>query len=240
MKASKFVGLFALALLAVAATACTQRASTVPLNTPTAINFPQAVAATPGMSMIEQLATQTELAKTSQPLAGTPGTPVAPIIINGTPQTFVTNVPSSASPVGATPLPSLTPDPALPVVPPAAVTPYPTVAVVRPASYTLGIGEFPYCIARRFNINPDELLTLNGLSDGQILQPGLVLKIPQSGSFPANRALKPHPVSYTVLSGDTLTSIACKFGDVDPVNIAAVNGLSASATLTAGQTLQIP
>lgn len=241
MKARKFVSLFALALLAVAATACTQRASTAPLSTPTAINFPQAVAATPGMGMIEQLATQTELAKTSQPLAGTPGTALTPIVINGTPQAVVTLDPANAGPVGVTPLPSLTPDSNIvPVNPPAAVTPFPTVAVVRPATYTLSAGEFPYCIARRFNINPDELLTLNGLNDGQILQPGLTLKIPQTGTFPANRALKSHPTSYTVFSGDTFASIACKFGDVDPVNIAAVNGLSATANLSAGQVLQIP
>ncbi|GAB4480418.1 MAG: hypothetical protein OHK0031_01550 [Anaerolineales bacterium] len=239
MKARKFVSFFALALLA-AATACTQRASTAPLSTPTSINFPQAVAATPGMSMIEQLATQTELAKTSLPLAGTPNTTPLALTINGTPQPVATTDPASALPVGATPLPSVTPDALQVNVPPSAVTPLPTVPVARPATYTLSAGEFPYCIARRFNVNPDDLLSLNGLNDGQILQPGLTLKIPQTGTFPANRALKAHPVSYTVLAGDTLASIACKFGDVDPINIAAVNGLSASAALTAGQTLQIP
>jgi len=191
------------------------------------------------MGMIEQLATQTELAKLGGlPLVGqgTPGTPGTPSAIAITPLPFTTPLDG-----GATALPSLTPDAGAPAVqPPAAVTPFPTVPVSRPASYTLSVGEFPYCIARRFNLNPAELLRMNGLSDGQILQPGLVLTIPQTGVFPADRALRAHPTQYTVLSGDTLSGIACKFGDVDPINIAAVNGLGASATLTAGQFLQIP
>ncbi|NCT20937.1 LysM peptidoglycan-binding domain-containing protein [bacterium] len=238
MKSSKLVRLFVLVFLAISASACTQRASTAPVITPTTL-FPQASAATPGMGMIEQLATQTELAKLGGLPSvgqGTPGTPGTPPAIAITPLPFTTPLDG-----GATALPSLTPDAGAPAVqPPAAVTPFPTVPVSRPASYTLSVGEFPYCIARRFNINPDELLTLNGLSDGQILQPGLTLRIPQTGIFPADRALKPHPTTYTVYSGDTLSGIACKFGDVDPVNIATVNGLSATTTLTVGQVLQIP
>lgn len=237
MKITKLAFIALSLALSALGVACNVQASKAPAATPTNL-FPQPVAGTPGMGVVEQFATQTELAKTAAPLAGvSSGTPAA-IQINGTPQAPVILDPALAG--GATSLPSLTPDPAL-AQPPAAVTPFPTVAVSRPSTYTLSFGEFPYCIARRFNLSPDELLSLNGLADGQILQPGLVLKIPQAGSsFPANRALKAHPTTYTVLSGDTLASIACKFGDVDPVNIAAVNGLNANASLTPGQSLQIP
>lgn len=111
----------------------------------------------------------------------------------------------------------------------------------RPATYTLQAGEFVYCIARRFNVNPDETLALNGLSDGQTIYPGLVLKIPQTGSFPGDRMLQNHPTTYTVASSsETLYSIACKFGDVDPSSIASANGLSTGAALSAGQQLSIP
>jgi LysM repeat protein len=116
----------------------------------------------------------------------------------------------------------------------------PTATPGLPTSYTLHQGEFPYCIARRYNVNPDELLSLNGLADGSLYQPGLVLKIPQSGSFPGQRWLISHPGSYTVTATDTIYSIACKYGDVLPEQIAATNGLVAPYTLTAGQVLSIP
>lgn len=119
----------------------------------------------------------------------------------------------------------------------------PLVEIARPASYTLQKGEFPYCIARRFNVAISELMTLNGLSAAQSrsLQPGLVLQIPQTGApFPGTRALRPHPDIYTVVSGDNIYSIACKYGSVAPENIANQNGLVPPYMLTPGQTLNIP
>jgi LysM repeat protein len=121
--------------------------------------------------------------------------------------------------------------------------PLPTSAPVgsRPASYTLQKGEFPYCIARRFDVDPGALLSLNGLSNGDIYYPNLTLKIPQSGNFPGTRALRNHPVTYTVSGSDqTLYGIACIFGDVDPSAIAQANNISPGAALTSGQQLSIP
>jgi LysM repeat protein len=125
-------------------------------------------------------------------------------------------------------------------------TPTPTVIIVptatpgRPTSYTLQAGEFPYCLARRFNVNPADLLALNGLTSGQVLQPNAVLKIPQTGSFPGSRALHNHPTTYKVAVNDSIYKIACYFGDLDPTAIAAANGLSLSAALTTGRVLNIP
>jgi hypothetical protein len=34
--------------------------------------------------------------------------------------------------------------------------------------------------------------------------------------------------------------VACRYGDVDPMGIAAANGLSSPYTLTPGTTIQIP
>jgi LysM repeat protein len=110
----------------------------------------------------------------------------------------------------------------------------------RPSTYTLQEGEFVFCLARRFDVDPDQILTLNGLSDGQLVYPGTVLKIPQSGSFPGQRALLNHPTTYTASSGESLYSVACKFGDVAPDSIATANGISVGATLTGGQQLSIP
>jgi len=101
----------------------------------------------------------------------------------------------------------------------------------RPATYVLHAGEFPYCIARRFNVDPSDLLNLNGLSSGEVLQPGMTLSIPATGSFPGDRALQAHPTQYTVAVNDTFYTIACAFGDVDPNTIAAANGLAVTARL---------
>lgn len=109
-----------------------------------------------------------------------------------------------------------------------------------PANYTLQPGEFPFCIARRFDVNPYDLLSLNGLSDTSLVQPGTTLRIPQSGSWVGDRSLINHPASYTVRTGDTIYSIACAYGDVSPDMIVLQNNLSAPYTLTTGQTLVIP
>jgi hypothetical protein len=103
-------------------------------------------------------------------------------------------------------------------------------------------GEFLYCLARRFNVDPDEMLQINGLNDFATIYAGIVLKIPQSGKpFPGERTLRPHPVKYTVTSSDeTIYSVACVYPDVFPENIALVNALPIDSTLSAGQVLQIP
>lgn len=119
---------------------------------------------------------------------------------------------------------------------------YPTPTPGRPSTYTLQKGEFAFCIARRFNVDPSDMLSLNGLtmSTAGNLYPGYVLKIPTSGSWPGDRALKAHPTTYTVQSGDTIYTIACGFGDADPNTIYAANGMAAGTALTVGQVLQIP
>ena len=110
-----------------------------------------------------------------------------------------------------------------------------------PASYTLAAGEFPFCIARRFNVDIGELLSINGLTSSSNVSPGQVLKIPQTGNpFVGERALKPHPDYYKILSGDTVNTIACSYGDVSPDMIALQNGLTSYTGLPDGEVLVIP
>jgi hypothetical protein len=207
--------------------ACNRSASSAPIATPTkGVQGPQNVgggATEDPMAMVKLFATQTAMAAGGQPSVATP--------ISGTPVPGTTPGASAT----ATSLIPPTGGPTTPVV----VTPVPT--TVRPASYTLQAGEHPFCIARRFNIDPVELLTLNGLTDGQLFQPGMVLKIPQAGNmFPGPRALKTHPTTYIILVNDTIYKIGCYFGDVDPLAIAAVNHLVSPYTLNVGQSLSIP
>ena len=207
--------------------ACDRSASVSPIATPTPngeIPFP---VATQSQIMKDILAaTQTAAA-----LKGTMTTGQLPGLATSTPA-FTYNTPT---PQGATT--STTLDIATAV--PTAIS-YPTPTPGRPAQYTIQPGEFPYCIARRFNVSIGDLLNLNGLGNNSQVSVGFVLNIPQSGSWSGTRALKSHPTTYTVNSGDTIGSIACGFGDADPNTILAANGLKAGGTLTPGQVLQIP
>lgn len=117
----------------------------------------------------------------------------------------------------------------------------PTATPGKPQNYTLHTGEFPFCIARRFDVDPNQLLIINGMTVNSMYYAGMTLRIPQSGSFPGARALRKHPATYTVTSGDTMYSVACLFGDVDPEMIAYANGYkSADAKLKPGEEINIP
>ena len=225
-----------LVLIAVIASACNQPYSTAPAVTNTPIN-PTSLFTTPGtpditMSDIAIFGTQTAVAQTGTPFA----VPTQTLSVGVTPQD-----------TSATATPQVSTNPAFTSTATLAVNAtyggtLPTSAPVgsRPASYTLQKGEFPYCIARRFDVDPGQLLNLNGLSNGDIYYPNLTLKIPQSGSFPGTRALRNHPGTFTASSTDTVYGVACIFGDVDPSAIAQANNISVSAALTSGQQLSIP
>ena len=123
-------------------------------------------------------------------------------------------------------------------------TPEPTIViavptVTRPAKYTLKDGEFLYCIARRFDLNVADLISLNNL--GNTVSPGTTIQIPQDSSWPdGSRALLSHPTTHTVSAGETIYSIACTYGDVSPEAIIAVNQLEEPYELSPGQVLNIP
>ena len=83
---------------------------------------------------------------------------------------------------------------------------------------------------------------LNGLYYyGQLFYPGLVLIMPQTGHpFNGIRALNAHAPAYTVSHPhETVRSVACYFGDLDPQTIADINHLDINARLYIGQVLQL-
>ena len=120
-------------------------------------------------------------------------------------------------------------------------TAVPTTKVSVPSTYVLQKGEFPYCIARRFNIDINALLNANGLGQNQLFQAGMKITIPKNApKFAGKRQLLSHPDTYIVQSGDTFYTIACKYGDVYPESIAEVNGLNIKKALDVGTKLKIP
>lgn len=231
------------------ASACTQTYSQAPLATATLISTGLFVSPFPSgqdpLQVVADLGTQTAVAKTAA--AGGTTTPGTSVAITGTPATAAAasstaTLAGTGATAGATTVTGSTVVPATKSPTPQATTVIATSVVSVPASYTLQAGEFPYCIARRFNLNPDQLLSANGITDGSILYPGKVLTIPLgAGPFPGDRALHDHPDTYTVPSSDTtIYGVACYYGDALPQDIAAANGLTLSSALTAGKKLTIP
>jgi len=187
--------IFMIATMAISA--CTQSLSNAPAATPTVIPtglFVSPIASVENpMAMIEEFAKQTAAAQTSAAGGAAPTTPEA-IVVSGTPGTPQADVPTATPTVNVS-----TPTNASG----SAVTSVPSTSVpvgVRPTTYELQKGEFPYCIARRYDVDPDQLLSLSGLtaSEAYNLSAGTKLTIPQTGSFPGSRALQAHPASYTV------------------------------------------
>jgi LysM repeat protein len=167
---------------------------------------------------IDQINTQTAMAELMQTAVLASDTPVPAV--------------TATSGVGEAPAPQ-------PTNTRAPISIEPTAGI--PTSYSLQKGEWPFCIARRFDVNQYELLNINGLTLNSRPQVGFNLKIPQTGNdFAGDRSLKNHPADYTVKAGDTIYTIACNFGDVSPDMIGLANGLSEPYNVSAGQTLRIP
>jgi LysM repeat protein len=215
-------------LIVITLSACVRPASTPPeesAGASTTAEFPVPGTADDVMSQLESLATQTAIAMQG----GTPQVqPTAMVATQVAPTAAVTDV-TQPTAIPASPEPTQQQ-----VV-------VPTATPGLPASWTLQTGEFPYCIARRYNVNPNEMLELSGLSAGGTYTAGTVLKIPKTGNtFPGPRSLRKHPDTYSVKSGDTIYSIACIYGDADPNAMIFANSLQSPYNLKAGQEISIP
>lgn len=237
MKSKHWILFLSAALLLLGLAACTRsmNPSAASVTEPTATLGGDAQPTTGGvMDQLNQFVTQTALAAQGATgetaLVPTVEQPISTAITLETTQATVAQPTTAPS---ATPLPTQEPSPTPRTVP--------TVTPGLPGSYTLRTGEHVYCISRRFDVNPEEVLQLNGIPAGTILRAGTELRIPQSGNpFPGNRSLKSHPTTYMVKSGDTIYSIACEFGDLEPWAIAYANNLSEPHELSAGRELYIP
>lgn len=217
--------------------ACNQPYSQAPAVTNTPINqenlFATPAGSNPtGLSPAEVFATQT--AQLADPnLLLTPTATSGSAASSTATQTPFVSLPSN---------PTVTPTATLAL--PSGPTSSPIPAGSRPSTYTLQSQEFPFCIARRYNLDPDSLLAQNGLNSGTVFYAGVVLNLSNvSSPFPEERALRPHPTTYTVTGNadTTVYGVACKFGDLEPSAIVSANsGISLSSTLSVGQTLNIP
>jgi LysM repeat protein len=125
----------------------------------------------------------------------------------------------------------------------------------RPKTYTIKRGDTISAIAARYGLSTASVLALNKLKSTSIIYPGQVIKLsgssisitPVSQVDPIDPPSTP-PVStpapvidnrYTIRSGDTVTSIAARFG-VSVDAILSANGLNRTSIIYAGRTLVIP
>lgn len=242
-----FVLILAL-LLVVGLASCTRslttNGGTPPTSTPAPVSEGGGTPAAPGaptsdvMAQLEMFGTQTAMATMGIP-AGQPGGQTTPAPAGGVTPLAPGETAQAVPTLAEAPAESPTPAPPTATAAPAVVVPTATPGL--PSTYTLENGEYIYCIARRFNINPSALLSASGLGANTTVYAGMTLNIPKNAApFPGERSLRAHPTTYTVSGNESINSIACQFGDVDPNAIAFANSLSAPYKISSGQTLQIP
>ena len=96
-------------------------------------------------------------------------------------------------------------------------------------TYVVQAGDTLSGIAARFGTTVANLVSLNNISDPNLIYVGQVLKIPSSGN--SSR-------TYTVQAGDTLSYIAAKFGTT-VANLVTLNNISDPNLIYVGQVLYV-
>ncbi len=208
---------FILIVLVLAVAGCTRSASKAPNMTPEVIDQVSTLLPVDQQIYNATMTAQAIIEEFNMPtqiVQNEQGTPVA-----------ITQMSPTAIP---TPTPTSAPTPTLQ-------------ALTRPQSWAVQGGETVYCLSRRFDVDPGDMLSINNLYAGSMLNIGDVLLIPQTGSWPGgDRQILEHPDTWTVTAGETVYEIACAYGDVWPEHIIQANGLTEPYDLSGIETLQIP
>jgi LysM repeat protein len=102
-------------------------------------------------------------------------------------------------------------------------------------AYVVQRGDTLFSIAMRHGVTTSALMQANNLGGSKIIYAGQRLIIPRGGSGAAQPAATR---SYTVRPGDTLSSIARRFGTTVAV-LAHVNGLANPSAIRPGQVLRL-
>ncbi len=118
----------------------------------------------------------------------------------------------------------------------------PAPAPAAPTTHTVARGESASVIAAKNKIRLDDFLRWNGLSKSDVLKVGQVCVVaaPESGTKSAAESSHAAPATrtHTVASGESPWTIAQKY-NMDLGDLLAMNGLSKTAVLQAGQTLKV-
>ena len=151
--------------------------------------------------------------------------------------------PSTPAPEASPSAPS-TPAPTPPPAAPAAPAPVST--------YTVASGDSLSGIASRFGTTSRNLMTINGITNANLIRVGQVIKLsgdaapaapapsapaPSAPAAPAPTATAA-PTTYTVVARDTLSGIASRFGTTSR-NLMSLNGITNANRIRVGQVLTI-
>jgi LysM repeat protein len=172
-----------------------------------------------------ELPTPTLVAAVSTPLPTASG-PTATVVL--TPQAPPTSITIPAGPTAV--VASASPSP----FPFATATPNPT-ATPGQFEYSVQWGDTLFSLAQRFNTTVEAIVAANGLQDADYIKTAQVLIIPSSQAQPAPGTGN----EYTVQAGDTLFSLARRYGTtVEAIQLA--NGIVNPWYINVGQKLIIP
>lgn len=103
------------------------------------------------------------------------------------------------------------------------------------ASYTIKFGDTLSAISSRSGVNVDNLVKWNGIKNKNVISVGqkLVLKAPTAAGISSNSK------TYTVKSGDNLSTIAAKNGTTVAV-LQNLNGIKNANLINVGQVIKLP
>ena len=119
-----------------------------------------------------------------------------------------------------------------------------TPTLVAPASYRVAEGDTISSIAGRYGLSTASVLALNGLGWSSLIFPGQELKLGSAARTTEVQAEVEAPAAtpsgrYTIVAGDTIGSIAQRYG-VSTLSVLSANNLGWSSIIYPGQTLLIP
>ena len=156
------------------------------------------------------------------------------------------------SPTGATPTftptPTPTPTPTGTYVVPTATptpvwstpTPWPTIPPGQQVIYVVQMGDTLYSIARRHGTTVEAIAQVNDIANVSYIQAGQQLIIPRGTPVtPGPPPPQPGPSVYVIQHGDTLYSLARRFGTTVEA-LALANHIANPSRIYAGQQLTIP
>jgi len=183
-------------------------------------------------------------------LASRAGGQISATTVNGTITVTAAEAPTATPttvPPTETPTPTATTVPGQPTATPTATsiaptaTPTPTSIPTGQCTYVVQWGDTLYSIARRYGTTVNVLVSMNGLADPNYIRTGQVLYVPCGTTPPPT--ITPVPgcpgFTYTVVSGDTLSSIARRYGTTVSA-ILAYNYIPNPNYIYVGQQICVP
>lgn len=225
------LAVLSLLIVSLSLAACTRQASTQPVPT-----NPPAQSTTGAEDPTMAAVRLTAAVRATQAVADTQtAEPAAAGTELGTPQANDLTPQATAESKDLTPVAA---DTLAPTPVPTEASPTP-VSAVCPNPYTVKQGDWIYKIARDCQVSPSALLAANPGISPNFVTPGQKLNIPTAGGTTSQAQAQACSGTYTVVSGDTVYSIAYRCGLTDE-QLAAANSIRYPFVIHIGDVLKFP